>query len=276
MVTVVQVKKKSKPKKSTKGDKDNTNSSEAEDMSVQEKLDIIMNKLEQIEGVKNEISQLRSEMEKLTDRAMERMDKIESDVFDLKANQDRLGSEITKLQEENTSLRSQLNQQKIDLANCKFVENEAEQHGRSWNVRVFGIKEGGQGKVETTADCVTKVTTLFTEKLGVAVTGEDIEVAHRTGKPGTGRARPIIVRFYSRQKKKSVLENRRKLKQTGVTVAEDLTKLNYNLLMKASKHSAALTAWSSNGNILVKAKNGNVVKIDIKTNLENTLVKAMA
>ena len=107
------------------------------------------------------------------------------------------------------------------------------------------------------------------------ISSDDIETAHRSGRPGTDRPRPILVRFYSRQKKRSVLEARRKLKQTGVSISEDLTKTNYNLLARANKHSATLSAWSSNGKVLAKVKNGKILKLDVSTHVEETLSKAM-
>ncbi|XP_076455802.1 uncharacterized protein LOC143290334 [Babylonia areolata] len=121
------------------------------------------------------------------------------------------------------------------LDNLRNSINDQEQHGRQWNIRVFGVREA-QGQ-ETAEDCLKKCLSIFTEKLEVPVSVSDIDIAHRTGKVGAGggRPRPIIVRFMSRGKRGQVLTARRKLKQTGITVGEDLTQTNYRLLKKLLK-----------------------------------------
>ncbi|KAL8605641.1 hypothetical protein ACOMHN_050316 [Nucella lapillus] len=62
----------------------------------------------------------------------------------------------------------------------------------------------------------------------------DVEIAHRAGKKpeGGGRPRPILIRFLSRRQRGRVLAARRKLKQSGISVGEDLTEHNYPLLKK--------------------------------------------
>ncbi|KAL8592817.1 hypothetical protein ACOMHN_045971 [Nucella lapillus] len=94
-----------------------------------------------------------------------------------------------------------------EISELKAEQNDHEQHGRLWNVRVFGLKET---EGETVGDCVQKVVEVITSKLGVAVQPEEVEMAHRSGKPMgpagastvRSRPRPILVRFHSRQKKK--------------------------------------------------------------------------
>ena len=110
---------------------------------------------------------------------------------------------------------------------------------------------------------------------GADVSTNDVEIAHRTGKPGGPRPRPIIVRFFSRQKRRLVLTERKKLKNSGVTVTEDLTKTNYDLLRKAKEHSATLATWSSNGKILVKLKNARTIYLDMTCDVHAVLTKAM-
>ncbi|KAL8577263.1 hypothetical protein ACOMHN_022451 [Nucella lapillus] len=152
--------------------------------------------------------------------------------------------------------------------------NDHEQHSRQFNVRVYGVPEVSGG-TETVNDCVDRCLEVFSTKIGVPVSKADIEMAHRTGKPGGPRPRPIIVRFHSRILRSHVLADRRKLKKTGVSVGEDLTLLNYKLLKRAEQHSATLSAWASNGKILAKIKNGKTLRLDITMNIDKELIKAM-
>ncbi|KAL8609857.1 hypothetical protein ACOMHN_020692 [Nucella lapillus] len=150
--------------------------------------------------------------------------------------------------------------------------NDQEQHSRQWNLRVYGVKEN-QG--ESAEGCVQKCMEVFSNKVGVTVRTDDIDIAHRAGKPGGSRPRPILARFCSRRLRSQVLADRKQLKQTGVSVGEDLTFANYRLLKRASDHSASLAAWSANGKILTKLKNGATVRVDINTNIDEEFAKAM-
>ena len=129
---------------------------------------------------------------------------------------------------------------------------------------------------ETAADCTAKVCAIFSDKVGIPITASDIEVAHRTGQRNSTRARPILVRFFDRKKRDSVLTNRRNLKNKGIVIGEDLTYANYQVFRKASEHSATMSVWSSNGKILAKVKNGRIVRVNIHTDLDEAFRRAMS
>ncbi|KAL8585490.1 hypothetical protein ACOMHN_066683 [Nucella lapillus] len=163
-----------------------------------------------------------------------------------------------------------LEQRRKEMKILHAAQNDHEQHGRSWNVRE---EKGGE---ETADACLQKCIKVFSQQVGVPVTDRDVEVAHRAGKPGGTRPRPILVRFFSRRKKGQVLAERRKLKNSGVSISEDLTKANYLLLSKANKHSSTLAAWSSNGKVRTKLKNGVTVDLGIDSDLDEVFTKTMA
>ena len=117
---------------------------------------------------------------------------------------------------------------------------------------------------------------IFSEKVGIPFTASDIEVAHRTGQRSSTRARPILVRFFDRKKRDSVIISRRNLKNKGYVIEEDLTYANYQVFRKASKHSATMSVWSSNGQILAKVKNGRIVRVNIHTDLDEAFRRAMS
>ena len=90
------------------------------------------------------------------------------------------------------------------------------------------------------------------------------------------RARPILVRFFDRKKRDSVIISRRNLKNKGIVIGEDLTYANYQVFRKASEHSATMSVWSSNGKILAKVKNGRIVRVNIHTDLDEAFRRAMS
>ena len=76
---------------------------------------------------------------------------------------------------------------------------------------------------ETAADFASKVCAIFSDKLGIPTKASDIEVAHRTGKRRSTRPRPILVWFFDRKKRDSIISSRRNLKNKGIVSGEDLT-----------------------------------------------------
>lgn len=104
-------------------------------------------------------------------------------------------------------------------------------------------------------DCNDKIVKFCNEKLNVEIVNEQIDRAHRVGKPNGNKARTIIVRFKAHADKISVLRKRRTLVGTGFYVNEDLTKYNQKLLLKAKKESVNVSStWSSDGKIFFEKK----------------------
>ncbi|KAL8615752.1 hypothetical protein ACOMHN_040247 [Nucella lapillus] len=157
-------------KKLRRESENNSEITEMEEMNnslecIKEKLNLVC--------TKEDIQSLRDELNR-------RLDVLETNVFDLQKDKDTLMQKTNELQKENVSLRSQLDGTKKEISELKAEQNDHEQHGRLWNVRVFGLKET---EGETVGDCVQKVVEVITSKLGVAVQPEEVEMAHRSGKP---------------------------------------------------------------------------------------------
>lgn len=264
--------------------RDSAGSVSEEEMSVKESLEELKGWLgEQLVGLStkddtkalvDEVARMREDMNSTARRLEDKMDKLEGEIFDLKNEKDALKTEVDKLREENRDLHRKIEQSKKENVSVRGVINDHEQHGRQFNLRVFGIPEVKTGS-EDVGDCVKKCVDVFSNKVGVKVEEQDVEMAHRIGRPGGGRPRAIIVRFHSRRLRGQVLAERRKLKQSGVSIGEDLTAQNYKLLKSATQHSAVMSAWSSHGKVIAKVKNGQIVKLDISMNIEEVLTKAL-
>ena len=225
-------------------------------------------------ATKDDIQKINENLNKVNDTLVKRVDILEGRLFEMEEERSKLAGELKRMKEENATLRGQVEQSRKEVSGLRTAHNDLEQHGRSWNVRVYGIREEKAGE-ETTQKCIQKCLKVFSEQVGVSVTERDVEVAHRSGKPGGPRPRPILLRFLSRRKRGEVLADRRKLKNSGVSVGEDLTSANYSLLQRASKHSATLAAWSSNGKVIVKLKNNKTFQLTIDCDVDGTLSKAM-
>ena len=113
------------------------------------------------------------------------------------------------------------------------------------------------------------------QELKVDLSDQNIDRAHRVGKPKENRSRAIIVRFKSHKDKVAVLRQRKELKSTRFYVNEDLTSRNQQLLYCARKVCKnAASAWSRDGKIFVKrASDEKIFKIvSMSDFLQNVLL----
>ena len=93
----------------------------------------------------------------------------------------------------------------------------------------------------------------------------DLDRTHRLGKrkptDNSSRPRPIIVKFTSYRVRSSVFRSKRKLKNSGISVSENLTPLRSSLLREAKAHDAVETAWTTDGRIVCLLKNSKKVTV---------------
>lgn len=88
---------------------------------------------------------------------------------------------------------------------------------------MFGVSEGAN------EDTDQLVLTLFKEKLKIDLPVERLSRTHRVERQwpqsmdGTQRWRPIIVQFISYGDRRAVFGNKRLLKESGITLREDVT-----------------------------------------------------
>ena len=208
---------------------------------------------------------MRDEVKCLTKTFMEKLEKLEGRLFDTEVKAEKLESlEVKSLKKMNETATGMIKQQDRRIKQNERELNDLQQYSRRWNLRVFKVPDKEK---ETAADCTAKVCAIYSDMVGIPITANDIEVAHRTGKRSSTRARPILVRFFDRKKRDSVIISRCNLKNKGIVIGEDLTYASYQVFRKASEHSATMSVWSSNGKILAKVKNGRIVRVNFHTDL---------
>jgi hypothetical protein len=244
----------------------------SDSMSLQDALDNITKRLDAL-ATKDDIGTIRVELKDVTDKFMEKVEQLEGRVFEAEARVDKQEKEIAAMKKKNEEIQGVLRHQDLRIQQNNREINDLQQYSRRWNVRVFRVPEAVG---ETGDDCVRKVCAIFTNDVGVETKTADIEVAHRAGRPSPDKPRPILVRFFDRKKRDSVIGARRALKNKGIVIGEDLTVANYKLSNEAFKHSATLSVWSSNGKVLAKLKNGVVLRLNITMNLDEVFKRAMS
>ena len=84
-------------------------------------LDVLSKELDSL-ATKDDINQFRAEMQRVIDSLHNKVDKMESRVFDVEAENDKLKTEIRKIQENNKDLKNRIDQ--YDKENRQLRRNQ--------------------------------------------------------------------------------------------------------------------------------------------------------
>ena len=175
-----------------------------------------------------------------------------------------LHDRMTDLENENQQLKK-----KLQIVESRL--DSAEQYSRRNCVRISGIPESKDESVDN------KVMSLA-DAINSGLFIEEIDRAHRIGKPKDPslniRPRDIIVKFVSYRSRQKIMKRKSQLKVNGYEGAyinEDLTKDRREVFFQARalvREKRVVSAWSSDGVILVKDKNQRVYRIESHADLE--------
>ena len=204
----------------------------------------------------------------------------------LNAKVDVIENEILTLKNENEEMKKRCERQQKDLEklsvekdnlSCQVREalihaNNIEQHNRKNSIRIFGIQTNPNPNIE---NCKKVASFFFTEKLGLFIEEGDIDAAHRVGRIRDGK-QAIILKFFARDTKISVMEKRHKLKGTAFFVADDLTPKNSRLLNRLKNHPDIESAWVMNGKIRAKTVSGLRITCDLFMDINDACTRASA
>ena len=99
---------------------------------------------------------------------------------------------------------------------------------------------------------------LIKDKLGVPITEDDIAWSHRIGQAprislspnGKQKGRPIIAKFRTLQKKREVMAQTIKLKDSGFSLYDDLSKEEFVLLSQVFRHPKVTNAWTVDNTVM--------------------------
>ncbi|KAK9732013.1 hypothetical protein QE152_g13208 [Popillia japonica] len=166
-----------------------------------------------------------------------------------------------RLQQQVEDLKAEVKMLRTELSEVNKKNEMLEQHSRSYNLRIFGVKE------QANEDVNEVVIDLCKRKLSVDVQLCDIDIAHRL-KSKEGTTLPIIVSFVRRSLKKKIFNNKRKLKGSNIFVKEDLTTFRMSLLKELANYSPKGSWWTYNGKLFSKLGN-NIHHINCIADIKN-------
>ena len=163
---------------------------------------------------------------------------------------------------------------KDDLKRVTNQLNDIEQYSRRLCVNISGIPENSNEDAKKIVMELSGIT-------GAGLVPDDVDVAHRIGRPKPGKVRTIIARFVTVSKRQAFYNARRALRDKdgagappGSRLTEDilaktfisdnLTQQNEFLLYQArqlKKKGKLFAAWSDQGKLKVKEKKGGSTKV---------------
>ena len=139
------------------------------------------------------------------------------------------------------------------VRNLTYANDRLEQYTRRESVRIFGVR---QENGETAEDVETKALRVIKDA-GVEVSAEDIAAVHRVGRR-SDNARPVLVKFVSRRKRRELMTKKKVLKSKAgyerVFIGDDLTPLRARLLGFVKKLDNVEKAWVVDGRIYAQRR----------------------
>lgn len=134
---------------------------------------------------------------------------------------------------------------------ARAVDN-METYSRRKILLLHGVKELRE---ENTSQVVA---TIIREKLQhLSFTPDELSRCHRMGRTTGEKCRPIIVKFRSLTMRDSIWSSKSKLKGSGTTLSEFLTRIRHTAFMAAREKYGVDKCWSREGCVYVLAPDGS-------------------
>ena len=145
---------------------------------------------------------------------------------------------------------------------AKYERDDLEQQGRKDSLRLYGVScpedETNEALITTVVDKISQAE--------IDISESDISVCHRQGKKVAGK-QPILVKFARRNKRNEVLDKKKKLREKGLSVQEDLTQLRARMLKLMVESDVIDSVRVTNGKLYAYKREGQrYVKIGCVTN----------
>lgn len=172
---------------------------------------------------------------------------------------DSLNNKVSELENKNIKLTDDINSQNKILCEKNNSVQELinkcdalEQYTRRNTVRLIGAPRLPRDEVDE------YTLGLLRDKLGMDVSSAAIDRCHPVGPPRDGK-QDLLVKFVSYQFARSARKNSAKLRGTGLSIVEDLTKIRYSLYRSITSKLGAKNVWVFDGAIWTNINNKKTV-----------------
>lgn len=203
--------------------------------------------------------------ELVIDKLKHTQSELRNEVSNLRLTIENQNKIIDKLVRDQDISKCEISELKSRIEDLEQLADDQEQYSRRNSVRIVGIPENhGERIYDVVLDFLNNK--LVLER---PITTSDIDRIHRVGSPASSR--PILVKFATYQVRQLLFRARKKLRDgdqelNNIYINEDLTQTRSQLLYEArkmKKNRHITDAWSYDGKIMIKTKQGNVRSVRI-------------
>lgn len=125
---------------------------------------------------------------------------------------------------------------------------------------------------DDSVDLLSTVCSVLTDHLKLPeVTADSIRRCQRLGSPNTKKPRALLVKFQDITVKNKVWFAKNKLKGTGITISEFLTKSRHDTFLMARQRLGITKCWTRDGIIVFIAPDGSQHRVTTSAELEKIL-----
>ena len=227
--------------------------------------------------IEETINSFKIKMEILVTEKMNVMEeKIRSLEMDMALMKVQHEKDIEALKNENKEMKDQYSSLMHRVKLNEVKGNDNEQYSRRNNLRIRGLVVNPQESIPNAViRTINSKLSLGSDTQGnrINLSQRDIEVAHYIKRiraiarpPATASANfkinvpSIIVRFFNREMRDRVIRARKQLKDQSLSISEDLTTSNQQLLLKIKQLPSVAKCWSWNGKLFYQQRNQQTVK----------------
>lgn len=151
-----------------------------------------------------------------------------------KTNLPALEEQVNNLEEENMIL--------------KYKLAAIEQKNHQDNLRISGIQAE-----ENEINLLDRVLAVLNTNLGTSMATADIDACYYVGRVTDKRS--IILKVREHKTKELIMKSRKKLKNTGIKISEDMCKTFHSLFIQAINEFGSKNVWFANGTIFAHVDN---------------------
>lgn len=118
-------------------------------------------------------------------------------------------------------------------------------------------------------DTTLKITTLVADHLKLSdFSSSSIKSSYRLGRPSDKKPRPIAIKFTDASVRDKVWFAKTKLKGSGITQSEFLTRTRHQVFLKARQRFGVVNCWTRDGIIHIIALDGQHYRAECLSDLE--------
>ncbi|CAH1180542.1 unnamed protein product [Phaedon cochleariae] len=165
-----------------------------------------------------------------------------------------INEKFSELQSTMSSLKKTVSSNSHTIDKLETQTERQIQYNQRSSLRFLGL-EATNG----TEDIVRTVLNFLQQDLKIKCDQRDLDSAYRVG-------RAIRVQFISNLMCNQVFNARKLMRNSKVSIFEDLTKKNYDLLKKAKEIYGIKGAWSLGGKVFIRSKDDNTKKLVLSEN----------